>query len=114
MPAGARHLRASGLGGDDPVGPGRTVRRRSAGVLVPVGEFGPFDFLRDSAYTMYVDGQYESSLAAVAEMLPMAETMGATMRMSAGSVRVARATSTIPVISPVMSPELVTERMAAP
>ena len=76
MPAGARHLRASGLGGDDPVGPGRTVRRRSAGVLVPVGEFGPFDFLRDSAYTMYVDGQYESSLAAVAEMLPMALAAG--------------------------------------
>ena len=44
----------------------------------------------------------------------MAETMGATIRMSAGNVRVARATNTIPVISPVMSAELVTERIAAP
>jgi type II secretory pathway component PulM len=52
--------------------------------------------------------------AEAAEMLPMAETMGATMRMSAGNVRVARATNTIPVISPVMSAELVTERIAAP
>jgi diguanylate cyclase len=53
---------------------GRHVRRQAD--LVPLPEFGPFDFLRERAYRMYVDGQYEQSLQAVAEALPLARAAG--------------------------------------